>query len=322
MGLGDEIAAMSTETRLDETRTEEGSQVVVRTRLQWLSRTLPGKITAVLGFFVLLVAVLQGLVALRAYFAPADDQIATTIETLASLSLSEVPQPSAVTDVLGFGDSSGGRRTFAYTSVNDQPIVADEPTINALVGISNELPTGEDERAFMGVAALSTRRPRDGKLDKYVRVERADTPFVAVRVVLNNYGPEAACEAPSGEAVASGARLIARVWDSSDGRRHIIRTWITYYGGKATASDQSWITDAVEVVTRPDVRLQRVARSGLLRREKPEMAVTDFGASVAEAGGQLLGDGLLGSCWINREGANLVYSLVSVDTVSKVEAPK
>ena len=214
------------------------------------------------------------------------------------LALTDTPVPGENDGRLGFGDSAGGRRVFPYV---DYTPTATTPVFDSFV----DAPYGTgDEREFMRVSA-STTSPR--YLQDYVRnanAHRSDTVWVRV-IVDNNAVDTKNCDSPSGPTVADNTRLRTVVWDSPDGRRHVVRSWV-----EANNSTPAWVTDAI-IVTTPEHNALTfdTHRSGVYAR-KPSTGLTPVSTQIFQSAGGLLGvAGKLGSCWDNREYVLLVFNL-------------
>ena len=221
-------------------------------------------------------------------------------EASRSLYLNETPAPGNASWQLGFGDAVGGRQTFPYSGATTTTW---EPTFNSIVD-TRYAPYGGDERQFLSlglvelpVAKLQTNWPHRRRS---VALSSDEAASVLV-LIENSAAPQPNCNRLEGVTIAENSHLRAGVWNSSDGKLHVIRVWLF-----ASNTNPRWVTDAVAVTTDGTVELELDPKLSYVYSKEPAGFDTSpalRSKAVLQPGGMPVGHGdrgLIGSCWENR----------------------
>lgn len=256
-----------------------------------------GKLLAILGVLGLVNGAIGFGKTLSDWIAEPPSRDAQTIDRL--LPRDRTPAPGVASGVLGFGDANGGRTPIPYAG--EWTSAPASPTFNSFVDLESA-PFG-DERKFVGVKPIrGTRYARSPKYSRLLELPPGRNLF-AVVYVDNNAANVENCAAPRGPRVAFNTRIRVAIWRGGDGKRHVLRAWIS-----ANNAFPAWVTDAALVTTREPASLELVPSRSSVFRDEPKSASTSVTRAVFREGGMPIGtDGQLGSCFINRLWVQLVF---------------
>lgn len=211
-----------------------------------------------------------------------------------ALPLSETPMPGIAGSKLGWGDASGGRIAIPYTV--ESPAWT-TPSFNRFV----DVPSTGDSRRYMQVRVDPRPEPNDykGFGSRDLTLSQAELRIATRIVVSNDTGPSSLADCQGGNIgpFAKNSRVRVATYSSADGRRHVIRSWVT-----GSNTDPGWVTDAVLVRTDEGSDLafdpagSRDYIQHPLRRD-----VLNLADAFTPGGVQVGIDGSLGACWENRQ---------------------
>lgn len=166
-----------------------------------------------------------------------------------NLTGTQAPEPGDASRRLGFGDpTTGGRK--AYYLAEWLKSAPTNPTLDSLIfAVRNVFVY--DARRFLSVQVSSLHDARQ-LLRSTAHAASAPAREVVwlTALVANNVKANPNC-ARNEYGIVTNVHLLLSIWNSPNGRLHIIRAWLT-----AADTDPKWITDAVAVLTDTSVTLE------------------------------------------------------------------